>query len=158
MVNRYSRVAGTGSYLPEKVLTNADLEKLVDTSDEWIRTRTGIERRHIAADHETSSSMAEHAARRARKAAGQTPADVDFIVVGSGGGSLCAALVLRAAGKSVLVLEKTNLIGGTTATSGGVMWIPNNRYMRAEGVPDSRENATTGISASFGSSRAPAYR
>jgi 3-oxoacyl-[acyl-carrier-protein] synthase-3 len=83
MVNRYSRVAGTGSYLPEKVLTNADLEKLVETTDEWIRTRTGIERRHIAAADETSSSMAEHAARRALKAAGQTPADVDFIVVGT---------------------------------------------------------------------------
>ncbi len=83
MVNRYSRVAGTGSYLPEKVLTNADLEKLVDTTDEWIRTRTGIERRHIAADIETCSSMAEHASRRALKAAGQTPADVDLIVVGT---------------------------------------------------------------------------
>ena len=83
MMNRYSRVAGTGSYLPEKVLTNAELEKLVDTSDEWIRTRTGIERRHIAAADETSSSMAEHAARRALKSAGQTPADVDFIVVGT---------------------------------------------------------------------------
>ena len=83
MMNRYSRVVGTGSYLPEKVLTNAELEKLVDTSDEWIRTRTGIERRHIAAADETSSSMAEHAARRALKSAGQTPADVDFIVVGT---------------------------------------------------------------------------
>ncbi|HLG53671.1 MAG TPA: beta-ketoacyl-ACP synthase III [Steroidobacteraceae bacterium] len=82
-MNRYSRIAGIGSYLPEKVLTNADLEKLVDTNDEWIRTRTGIERRHIAASDETSSSMAEHAARRALKAAGQTPADVDFIVVGT---------------------------------------------------------------------------
>jgi len=83
MVSLYSRVAGTGSYLPEKVLTNADLEKLVDTSDEWIRTRTGIERRHIAAADETSSSMGEHAARRALRAAGQTPADVDLIVVGT---------------------------------------------------------------------------
>jgi len=83
MVNRYSRVAGTGSYLPERVLTNADLAKLVDTTDEWIRTRTGIERRHIVAADETSSSMAEHAARRALKAAGLTPADVDFIVVGT---------------------------------------------------------------------------
>ncbi len=83
MVNRYSRVAGTGSYLPERVLTNAELAKLVDTTDEWIRTRTGIERRHIVAADETSSSMAEHAARRALKAAGLTPADVDFIVVGT---------------------------------------------------------------------------
>ena len=45
----YSRIAGTGSYLPDKILTNADLERLVDTSDEWIRSRTGIERRHVAA-------------------------------------------------------------------------------------------------------------
>jgi 3-oxoacyl-[acyl-carrier-protein] synthase-3 len=80
---RYSRIAGTGSYLPEKVLTNADLEKLVETSDEWIRTRTGIERRHIAAPDETSSSLAEHAARRALRSAGMVPADVDFIVVGT---------------------------------------------------------------------------
>ena len=79
----YSRIAGTGSYLPEKVLTNADLEKLVDTSDEWIRTRTGIERRHIAAPDETSSSLAEHAARRALRSAGLTVEDVDLIVVGT---------------------------------------------------------------------------
>ena len=79
----YSRIAGTGSYLPEKVLTNADLEKMVDTSDEWIRTRTGIERRHIAAANETSSSLAEHAARRALRSAGLTVEDVDFIVVGT---------------------------------------------------------------------------
>lgn len=79
----YSRIAGTGSHLPEKVLTNADLEKMVDTSDEWIRTRTGIERRHIAAEGETSSSLAEHAARRALRSAGLTVEDVDFIVVGT---------------------------------------------------------------------------
>ena len=71
-MNRYSRVAGTGSYLPEKVLTNADLEKIVDTTDEWIRTRTGIERRHIAGPDESSSSLAEHAARRAASAAGRS--------------------------------------------------------------------------------------
>ncbi len=79
----YSRIAGTGSYLPEKVLTNADLEKLVDTTDEWIRTRTGIERRHLAADAETTSMLAEHAARRALRSAGLTVEDVDFIVVGT---------------------------------------------------------------------------
>jgi 3-oxosteroid 1-dehydrogenase len=50
----------------------------------------------------------------------------DFVVVGSGGGSMCAGLVMKAAGKSVLILEKTGLVGGTTARSGGVMWMPNN--------------------------------
>ena len=65
----------------------------------------------------------------------------DYVVVGSGGGSMCAGLVMRGAGKSVLVLEKTDLIGGTTARSGGVMWIPNNRFMKRDGVPDSYEAA-----------------
>jgi 3-oxoacyl-[acyl-carrier-protein] synthase-3 len=79
----YSRIAGTGSYLPEKVLTNFDLEKMVDTTDEWIRSRTGIERRHIAADGETTVDLAEHAARRALDAAGVAPTDVDFIAFGT---------------------------------------------------------------------------
>ena len=67
----------------------------------------------------------------------------DFVVVGSGGGSMCAGLVLRKAGKSVLVLEKTDLLGGSTARAGGVMWIPNNRFMRRDGVDDSFEKAAT---------------
>lgn len=67
----------------------------------------------------------------------------DFVVVGSGGGSMCAALVMRQAGKSVLILEKTDLVGGTTSRSGGVMWIPNNRFMKEEGVADSLEQAAT---------------
>ncbi|MGH8267131.1 MAG: beta-ketoacyl-ACP synthase III [Steroidobacteraceae bacterium] len=79
----HSRIAGTGSYLPEKVLTNFDLEKLVDTTDEWIRTRTGIERRHVAADGETTVDLAEVAARRALQAAGVAPAEVDFIAFGT---------------------------------------------------------------------------
>jgi 3-oxoacyl-[acyl-carrier-protein] synthase-3 len=79
----YSRIVGTGSYLPEKVLTNADLEKMVDTTDEWIRSRTGIERRHIAAEGETTVDMAEKAARRALEAAGVSPAEVDFIAFGT---------------------------------------------------------------------------
>ena len=65
----------------------------------------------------------------------------DFVVVGSGGGSMCSALVMRAAGKSVLIIEKTDLVGGTTARSGGVMWIPNNRFMKRDGVPDSVDAA-----------------
>ena len=79
----YSRIIGTGSYLPEKILTNADLEKMVDTSDEWIRTRTGIEERHIAADGEYTVDLAEQAARRAMEAAGKTKDDIDLIVVGT---------------------------------------------------------------------------
>jgi len=79
----YSRIAGTGSYLPAKVITNQELEKLVDTTDEWIRTRTGIERRHIAADGETTVDLAEHAARRALEAAGVAPAEIDFIAFGT---------------------------------------------------------------------------
>jgi 3-oxosteroid 1-dehydrogenase len=74
----------------------------------------------------------------------------DFIVVGSGGGSMCAALVMRAAGKSVLILEKTSLVGGTTAASGGVMWIPNNRFMKAEGIEDSHEEAVAYLDAAVG--------
>jgi 3-oxoacyl-[acyl-carrier-protein] synthase-3 len=79
----YSRIAGTGSYLPKKIITNADLEKMVDTTDEWIRTRTGIERRHVAADGETTVDLAEHAARRALEAAGVAPHEVDFIAFGT---------------------------------------------------------------------------
>src|ERR1700729_116896 len=79
----YSRIAGTGSYLPKKILTNHDLEKLVETSDEWIRTRTGISERHIAAEGETTTDLAEKASRRALEAAGVEPDDVDLICVGT---------------------------------------------------------------------------
>jgi 3-oxoacyl-[acyl-carrier-protein] synthase-3 len=77
---KYSRITGTGSYLPEKVLTNHDLEKIMDTSDEWIRDRTGIYKRHIAAGDETTCDLAEIAASRAMEAAGRTPRQVDLIV------------------------------------------------------------------------------
>jgi 3-oxoacyl-[acyl-carrier-protein] synthase-3 len=79
----YSRIAGTGSFLPNKVLTNADLEKFVDTSDEWIRSRTGIERRHVVEDGETTTDLAEEASRRAMAAAGVGPGDIDLICVGT---------------------------------------------------------------------------
>ncbi len=75
---------------------------------------------------------------------------VDFVVIGSGGGSMCAALALRAAGKSVVILEKSDLVGGTTATSGGVMWIPNNRFMKSEGIADSTEEAVRYLDAVAG--------
>jgi 3-oxoacyl-[acyl-carrier-protein] synthase-3 len=77
----YSRIAGTGAYLPEKILTNADLERMVETSDEWIVARTGIRERHIAADDEVTSDLALHASRRAIEAAGVAVADIDLIVV-----------------------------------------------------------------------------
>ena len=77
----YSRIKGTGSYLPEKVLTNTDLEKMVDTTDEWIFDRTGIKERHIAAENETTCDLAEHAARAAMEHAGITVDDIDLIII-----------------------------------------------------------------------------
>jgi 3-oxoacyl-[acyl-carrier-protein] synthase-3 len=79
----YSRISGTGSRLPDRVVTNHDLEKMVDTTDDWIRTRTGIERRHVAAEGETTVDLAEVAARRALEAAGIAPTEVDFIAFGT---------------------------------------------------------------------------
>jgi 3-oxoacyl-[acyl-carrier-protein] synthase-3 len=77
----YARITGTGSYLPEKVLTNKDLETMVDTSDQWIRERTGILKRHVVVDGETTCDLAEQAARRAIEAAGKSPQDIDLIVL-----------------------------------------------------------------------------
>ncbi|MFZ1712306.1 MAG: 3-oxoacyl-ACP synthase, partial [Nitrosomonas sp.] len=77
----FSRIIGTGGYLPEKILTNQDLESMVDTSDEWIRTRTGITQRHIAADDEMASDLALQASQRALAAA-QIPAQaIDLVIV-----------------------------------------------------------------------------
>jgi 3-oxoacyl-[acyl-carrier-protein] synthase-3 len=76
-----SRILGTGHYAPLKVLSNVDLEKLVDTSDDWITERTGIRRRHVAAEGEVTSDMAAQAGRRALEAAGLNPADLDLIIV-----------------------------------------------------------------------------
>jgi len=77
----YARIAGCGSYLPEKILTNRDLEAIVDTSDEWIFTRTGIRQRHIAADDEKASDLALHASKKAIQTAGISPEDIDLIIV-----------------------------------------------------------------------------
>lgn len=75
------RIIGTGYYVPERVLTNSDLEKIVDTSDEWIQSRTGIRTRHIAEESTATSDLAMHAGQRAIENAGLTPADIDLVVV-----------------------------------------------------------------------------
>jgi 3-oxoacyl-[acyl-carrier-protein] synthase-3 len=82
-MNTNAYIIGLGYDVPERVLTNADLEKLVETSDEWIKSRTGIERRHIAADDEYTSHLAHKAALAALESAGVTPNDIDFVVVGT---------------------------------------------------------------------------
>ena len=61
---KYARITGTGSYLPERIMTNADIEKIVDTTDQWIQDRTGIKQRHIAADDQTTSDLAVEAAKK----------------------------------------------------------------------------------------------
>jgi 3-oxoacyl-[acyl-carrier-protein] synthase-3 len=76
----YARIIGTGGYLPNNVMTNHDIEKIVDTSDQWIRERTGIEQRHIAADDETTVDLAEQASRNAIEAAGIDPSEIDLII------------------------------------------------------------------------------
>ena len=76
----------------------------------------------------------------------------DFVIVGSGGGSMCAALVMRSSGRDVVILEKTEFIGGTTSRSGGVMWIPNNRFLAEAGIEDSFEKAMTYLEATAGQS------
>lgn len=78
---KYSRIAGTGSYLPAKIMTNADLEHMVDTTDEWIFARTGIRERHIVADDEFTSDLALRASRQAIKAAGIKASEIDLIIV-----------------------------------------------------------------------------
>ncbi len=77
----YSKIIGTGSYLPEKILTNRDLESMVNTSDEWIRTRTGITQRHIASEDQVASDLALYASQKAMEAAGLSSKDIDLIIV-----------------------------------------------------------------------------
>ncbi|HOW97991.1 MAG TPA: beta-ketoacyl-ACP synthase III [Kiritimatiellia bacterium] len=83
VVGRTVSIVGIGSYVPDRILTNADLEKMVDTTDEWITTRTGIKERHIAAPDQASSDLGAEAARRALADAGISPEDVDMIVLGT---------------------------------------------------------------------------
>ena len=79
----YSRISGTGSYLPEKVVTNKDLEKIMDTDDQWIRERTGIRERRVVVEGETTTTLAEHACRRALEAANTDPSEIDLLVMGT---------------------------------------------------------------------------
>jgi hypothetical protein len=99
---RYARIIGWGKYLPEKVLTNQELERLVNTSDAWIMSRTGIRERRIAADDETASSMAVRAARKALKVAGVEPHSLDLVIVATCTPELifpaCASLVQNSLG------------------------------------------------------------
>ena len=81
MTSVRSVVLGAGGYLPDKILTNDDLARMVDTSDAWIQQRTGIRQRHIAADGELTSDLAVNAARAALADAGLAPADIDMIVM-----------------------------------------------------------------------------
>ena len=83
MAQPYARIVGTGSYLPDNIVTNADLEKQVETSDEWIRERTGIRQRHIALSGQTTGDLAFEAATRALEAAGVAASEIDLIVLGT---------------------------------------------------------------------------
>ncbi len=79
----FARIVGTGRYLPERIMTNADLEKIVDTTDEWIRTRTGVERRHVCAEDQTTSDMCIEAAKVAIEDAGIDVTDIDMVITGT---------------------------------------------------------------------------
>ena len=79
----YSRIVGTGRYLPERIMTNFDLEKIVDTTDEWIRTRTGVERRHVIEEDQTTSDMCIEAAKIAIDDAGIDVSDIDLVITGT---------------------------------------------------------------------------
>ena len=80
---RHSRIMGTGSYLPEKIVTNKDMEKFIDTTDEWIQERTGIKQRHVAAEGETTCDMIEQASLRAIEAAGIEAQEIDMVILGT---------------------------------------------------------------------------
>lgn len=112
-----SRIAGTGSYLPEKLLTNADLEKLVDTNDQWIVERTGIQRRHIAADHEACSDLAYEATLKALKEAGLTAQDLDLIIVSTVSGdqvmpSTACVLQARLGARNIMAFDLSAACSG----------------------------------------------
>jgi 3-oxoacyl-[acyl-carrier-protein] synthase-3 len=84
MIAKYNaKFSGTGHYVPDKILTNFDLEKMIDTTDEWIRTRTGMVERHVASEDQAASDLAYHASLKALEAANLKPKDLDMIIVGT---------------------------------------------------------------------------
>ena len=83
-----SKIIGTGSYLPDKVIDNSDIEKLVDTSDEWIIERTGIKQRRVVGDGETNSDLCLEASKRALQAAGMEANDLDLVIVATMSGDM----------------------------------------------------------------------
>lgn len=131
---RNARIAGTGGYLPERIVSNKDLEEMVETSDDWIRERTGIKRRHIAAENETSSDMAVAAARKAIESAGIDVGDIDLIVVATTTPDKVfpsvACIVQRRLG-----LEKIPAFDVHAACSGFIYGMDIvNRYIRTDGA------------------------
>lgn len=130
----YSRIAGTGGYLPERIMTNKELEAMVDTSDEWIQERSGIKRRHIAADNETTSDMALAAARKAISAAGIKTGDIDLIIIATTTPDKvfpsCACIVQRQ-----LEIEKIPAFDVHAACSGFIFALDiANRFIQTEGA------------------------
>ena len=118
----YSHVLGTGTYAPSRVLTNQDLEKIVETSDAWITERTGIKERRIAADNEATSDMAVEAAKRALAMAQTDPVDLDMIVVGTISPDMqmpaCAVLVQAKLGaKRAFAFDLSAACAGTAAAA-----------------------------------------
>lgn len=114
-----AQISGVGKYAPEKVLSNLDLEKMVDTNDEWISSRTGIKRRHIAADNETTSTMAAEAGRKAIENAGLKPEDIEMVIVAS----LSPDMMFPASAclvQDILKLPKAGTVDVSAACSGFV--------------------------------------
>lgn len=135
LINGYpARIAGTGMYIPKEVMTNADFEKLVDTNDEWITTRTGIKQRHFASDGETIDFMAFKAAEAALKDAGITAEELDIVLVGSSTpDTVCPPIAARVqgmlgavnAGAFDTMAACTSSLSGMAAAAAGVacgMW------------------------------------
>ena len=105
-----SIIRGVGSYLPARILSNEELSKTIDTSDEWIQQRVGIKQRHIAADGEYTSDLAVHAARRALDNARLSPDDIDVPEIGH---ELAAARALRNLGTRLLATTSADIEGMT---------------------------------------------